>query len=67
MAFALYRLPVDEEGNRILGLRDTVVRLASGNSSCSACDDACGNGEILQNPAADINMVRGKVVAKVRQ
>ncbi len=44
---ALDRLPVDEECNRILGLRDTVVWLAGSNSSCSTCDDTGWNGEIL--------------------
>lgn len=59
---AFDRLPVDHECNRVLSLRDTVVWLACCNTGGRTRDDACGVSNILQDPRADIDVVRREVI-----
>jgi hypothetical protein len=61
---ALDRLPIHHERNGVFGLRDAVVRLACRDSGRSARDDTGWDREILKNPAADIDMMRGQVIAE---
>jgi len=55
---ALDGLLVDKQSDSILCLRYTIVRLARRNTCCSAHDDACRDGLILKDPAADVDVVR---------
>ena len=55
---ALERLPVDEERDRVLGLRDAVVGCGGRDAGGGARGDARGDGEVLQDPAADVNVMR---------
>jgi hypothetical protein len=63
MALAGLGLPVNQESNGVLGLRDAVIRLASGNTCRRACNDASRIHLILDEPAADVNVVRVEVIA----
>ena len=58
------RLPVDEKRDRVLGLGNTVVRLARRDTGRSARNNACWDGLVLQDPAANVDVVRRKVVAR---
>lgn len=58
MVLVLRRLPIDKKRDRILRLSHTVIRFTSGNAGCGACDNAGWNGDILQDPTANIDMVR---------
>lgn len=55
---ALDRLPVHKQRDGILGVVHAVVRLARGYSCRSARDYPGRDGLVLQDPAADINVVR---------
>lgn len=66
VALARLALPVDEEGDRVLGLRHAVVRLARGDARGRARDDARRRHLVLHDPAADVDVVRGEVVRDVR-
>ena len=57
------RLPVDEEGDRVLSLRDAVVRRPGCDACRGAGDDPGGHGVALHHPAVDVDVVRGEVVA----
>ena len=57
------RLPVDEECDRVLRLGHAVERLARRDTSRSAGRDACGYRAPLHEPAVNVDMVRGEVVA----
>lgn len=61
----LDRLPIYEESDGVLGVVDTVVRLSCRDSGGCARYDPCGDGFILQDPAADINVMGGEVVATI--
>lgn len=63
MRRALHGLPVDEQRDRVLGLRDAVVGCGGCDAGGGARGDACGDGEVLQDPAADVDVVGGEVVA----
>lgn len=56
-------LPIDEEGDCVLGLRHAVVGLAGGDTCCGTGDDSGWDCFILQDPAADIDVVGREVVA----
>lgn len=60
---ALERLPVDEQGDRVLRLWHAIVRLAGRDARRGACNDARRHRVALHDPAVDIDMVRGEVVA----
>jgi hypothetical protein len=57
-------LPVDKQGDGVLGLGNTVVRLASRNTGGGTGDDTSREHAILDDPTADVDVVRGKVVAE---
>ena len=57
------RLPVDEKRDRVLGLRDAVVGCGGRDAGGGARGDARGDREVLQDPAADVDVVGGEVVA----
>jgi hypothetical protein len=63
VARARARLPVDEERDRVLGLRHAVVRLAGSDPRGRARDDARREHAVLDHPAIDVDVVRGQVVA----
>ena len=54
----LDRLPVHEEGDGVLGVVNAVVGLACRDPRGCARYDPCGDGFILQDPAADVNVMR---------
>lgn len=56
-------LPVDEERDGVLCLWHTVVRLACSDACCRARDNTSGDGNVLQDPAADIDVMRREVIA----
>ena len=60
------RLPVDEERDRILGLWHAVVRLAGGDARRRARYNPRRDGFALHDPAVDIDVMRGKVIAGFR-
>ena len=57
MPWTLEGLPVDEEGDGILRLRNAVVWLTSGNASSCAGYDARWDGLILHDPAVNVDVV----------
>ena len=63
MLRARERLPVNQEGNRVLRLWNAVERLAGRNTGGSAGRDARGDGAALHEPAVDVDMVRREVIA----
>lgn len=60
---ALERLEVDHEGDGVLGVGDTLERLASGDTGSGTGNNTSGDGDVLKNPATDVHVVRGEVVA----
>ena len=60
---ALQRLPVHQEGDGVLGLRDAVVWLAGRDTGACARDDTGRHGPVLHDPAVDVDVVRREVVA----
>ena len=58
------RLPVHEEGDRVLRLGDAVVRLARRDARRCACNHASGHGPVLHDPAVDVYVVRREVIAE---
>lgn len=52
------RLPVHKEGDGVLGPWHTAVRLACCNTRGSAGNYASRNGKVLEDPTADIDVVR---------
>lgn len=63
MLCAAEGLPVDKERDCVLGLWHTIVRLAGCNTRSRTGDDAGGNGLVVENPAAYINMMRREIIA----
>lgn len=63
MLRARERLPVDQKGDGVFRLRDTVEGLAGGNASGSARSDTRGDGPALHDPAMDVDVVRRQIVA----
>lgn len=63
VCLALHGRPVDQERNRVLCLRNTVVRLACGDARGGTGDDARRDGDAIEDPAADVDVMRGKVIA----
>lgn len=63
MGLALRGHPVNQKRDGILSLRNAIVRRASCDASGSARDDARRDGDAIKNPAADIDVVRRKVIA----
>ena len=57
MLRALDGVEVDHEGDRVLSLGNAVVRLAGRDSGGSAGYHTGGDGNILQDPAADIDVM----------
>lgn len=57
------RLPVDEQGYGIFGIFNAIVRFPCCNAGSCACNDAGRNRLPLQDPAANVNVVRRKIVA----
>lgn len=51
------RLPVDEERDGVFRLRDTVVWLPRSDAGRCTGNNSRGYGFVLENPAADINMM----------
>lgn len=58
------RLPIDEEGYSVFCLGDTVIGFARSYACGSARNDASRYGLVLQDPTADVDVVRRKIVAK---
>jgi hypothetical protein len=65
MLGALDRLPVDEQSDRVFGLRDTIVRLAGGNASRGTGNDAGWDCDVLKDPAANIDVMGRKIVTSM--
>ena len=61
--WAFERLEVDQERDRVLSFGDTIVWFAGGNPGGSAGYHTSGDRDILEDPAADINMMRREVIA----
>lgn len=57
MRLALDRLPVHKECDGIFRLRNTIVRFACGDAGRGACHNAGRDSDVLQDPAANINVV----------
>lgn len=57
------RLPVDEEGDRILRLGHAIERLACRDASRGTGGNSRWDGTTLHHPAVDVDVVRRKVVA----
>lgn len=57
-------LPVNQESDGVLGLGHTVVGLACGNTRRGAGNNTSGHSNILQNPAADVDVMRREIVAR---
>lgn len=62
VSLALRGHPVDEKRDGILSFWDAIVRRTRCDASGGARDNACRNGDAIKNPAADIDVVRRKVV-----
>lgn len=58
MRLALDRLPIDQECDRVFRLWDTIIRFARCDSGRSTRDNTGGYCNILQDPAANIDMMR---------
>lgn len=56
------RLPIDQERYSVFCLRYTVVGFACSYTCCSTRNDASWYGLVLQDPTANINVVRRKIV-----
>lgn len=50
-------LPIDQERDRVLSLRNTIVRLARRYTCGSAGDDTGWDGLSIEDPTANINMM----------
>lgn len=65
---ALDRLPINKEGDGVLGLRYAVIRVTGCNTRGCTSNYAGRDGEILKNPAAYINVVGREVITfRMRQ
>jgi len=58
MGLALDGLPIDQEGDRILSLGHAIVWCAGGDPGSRAGHDTGRNCDVLQDPAADVDVVR---------
>jgi hypothetical protein len=58
----LDRLPVYEKGDGVLGLRYAVVRLACRDTRGSAGNDTGRHGEVLEDPATDVDVMGREVI-----
>ena len=63
MLRARERLPVDEEGDRVLRLRHAVERLTCCDAGRSASRNPRWDGTALHDPTVNVDVVRRKVVA----
>jgi len=64
MCLAFRGLPIDQKSDGVFRLRNTIIRFACGDTGGCTGDYANWNRDVLENPAANINVVRREVVAK---
>jgi len=58
----LDRLPVYEKGDGILSFRYAVVRVTRCDTRCSTRDHSGWYGKVLEDPAADVDVMGRKIV-----
>lgn len=58
----LDRLPVYKKGDGILGFRYAVVRVTRCDTRCGTRDHSGWHGKVLEDPAADVDVMGRKVV-----
>ena len=63
---ALVALPVDQQRNCVLGLRDTVVGFASSNTGSSRSDDTSWVRQILKEPRTNVDVVTRQIIRNIR-